>query len=731
MINEQSSKAKHSSWWKRRTRMEKWLLLVVAILVVIVVIVLAVSLSARKIDSQVCLSPSCIQTAAQVLQKVDLNIDPCEDFYKFACGNFIKDTVLPQYKTSISSFSIVSDMVDEQLRTLLEKPIKDTDARAFVLVKSIYQACMNTTEIEAHSLEDLKKTIKGIGGWPVVEGPEWNERLFDWTSTMYEFMKLGFNSDIFFEFSVTPDMTNSSRNSLTLDQPYIVSFDKIMRRGYNETIVQAYHNYMVKIAIAFGAESERAHKHMRDVIELDIALTRITVPSEKRRNSSLEDNPFTIKDLEKEFPYVPWLEYINTMLYPVKTMTYDDRITVTLPQYFYELEKIIRSTPKQTMANYMYWKVIKGLIQYLNNDIRMLQLEFSKSVSGRSQLEVRWRECVQKAQRLYIASGAIYVRHFFKQDAKKTIVELVDDIKETFIEVLKTVDWMDEVTRQHALEKARLMRAHIAYPDELFQDAKIEEYYKNLTVNPLKYLESMQNVSLFGQHVSFAKLDKPVTKQDWESHANAVVANAFYDQNENSIEFPASILQGVFFDKQRPHYMNYGAIGYIIGHEITHGFDDEGRQYDKDGNLVDWWQAKTKSAFDEKAQCIIDQYSNITVPGINLNLNGINTQGENIADNGGVKQAYLAYKKWVNKHQREQALPGLPYTPEQMFWISAGNTWCDVERIEELRISVMDRLHSPHYYRVNVPLMNSKYFAQDFNCPAGSPMNPVHKCPIW
>ena len=181
-----------------------------------------------------CLSPSCIQTAAQVLQKVDLNIDPCEDFYKFACGNFIKDTVLPQYKTSISSFSIVrcvfrevfpnnlrfntcfSDMVDEQLRTLLEKPIKDTDARAFVLVKSIYQACMNTTEIEAHSLEDLKKTIKGIGGWPVVEGPEWNERLFDWTSTMYEFMKLGFNSDIFFEFSVTPDMTNSSRNSLTV-----------------------------------------------------------------------------------------------------------------------------------------------------------------------------------------------------------------------------------------------------------------------------------------------------------------------------------------------------------------------------------------------------------------------------------------------------------------------------------------------------------------------------------
>ncbi|EFA03192.1 neprilysin-2 [Tribolium castaneum] len=731
MINEQSSKAKHSSWWKRRTRMEKWLFLLLALLLIIIIIILAVKLSAQ-IDSQVCFTPDCVQTAAKVLEKVDLNTSPCQNFYKFACGNFIKNTVLPQSKTSISSFSIVSDMVDEQMRTLLEKPVQDTDARAFVLVKSIYQACMNTTEIEAHALENVKKTIKGIGGWPVVEGFKWNERAFDWTETIYKFMRMGMEYDIFFEFNVFPEETDSTKHTLLLDQPFIVSFDKLMRRGYNESIVRAYHVYMSKIAMAFGAEEERAYRHMLDVINLDIAITRITVPSEKRRNSSLEDNRYSIKDLEKEFPYVPWLQYINTMLDPVKIMTYDDNITVTLPQYFKELKNIITSTPKQTMANYIFWKGIKGLIQYLSNDLRALQLDFFKVVSGRTEREPRWKECVQKVKsRLHVASSALYVRHFFKEEAKKTMVEIINNIQAQFMDNLRKVDWMDEVTRKHALEKAKVMKAHIAYPDELLNDEIIDYYYQNLSVDRSKYLGSMRNVTLHSWRINYAKLNERVDKKDWREHSYAVVTNAFYDQNGNNIEFPASILQGVFFDNNRPQYMNYGAIGYIIGHEITHGFDDSGRQYDKDGNLVDWWQPKTQSAFEAKAQCIIDQYSNITVPEINLNLNGINTQGENIADNGGIKQAYLAYKKWAHKHHTERALPGLPYTPEQMFWISAGNTWCDVERREELKISVMDRAHAPSYYRVNVPLMNSEYFAKDFNCPIGSPMNPKRKCRVW
>ncbi|RZC41734.1 membrane metallo-endopeptidase-like 1, partial [Asbolus verrucosus] len=727
--------------------MEKWLLLAVAILVVLIIIVLSIRLTRRVPEKhKICFTPGCIETAAKVLEKVDLSVDPCEDFYKFSCGKFINDTVLPQSKTSISSFSIVSDMVDEQMRTLLEKPIKETDARPFVLVKSIYQACMNTTEIEANSLSNLKKVLKTIGGWPVVEGQRWNERRFNWTSTIYEFIKLGFNSDIFFEFSVQADAANSSRNLLTLDQPFIVSFDKLMRRGFNESLVKSYYNYMVKIATAFGADADRARSQMRDVINLDIAITRITVPSESRRNSSLEDNPMTIRELEQKFPYVPWLEYINVMLHPTKIMTYDDTVIVTVPQYFQDLGHIIRSTRNETFANYMFWKAVKGLITYLNNELRTLQLEFSKIMSGRSEREPRWRECIQKTKRIYIASGALYIKHFFKREAKQTMLELVDNIKHQFIEILKTVDWMDDVTRQHALEKARSIHAHIAYPDELLDAEKIDEYYKNVRWYP-KYLESMQNVTLFAQQILYKKIDTPINKKDWRSHAFAVITNAFYDQNENSIgkyeyfftklpslirvEFPASLLQDVFFDNNRPQYMNYGAIGYIIGHEITHGFDDEGRQFDKDGNLVDWWQSKTKEAFDAKAQCIIDQYGNITVPGINLNLNGINTQGENIADNGGIKQAYLAYKKWVNDHAPERSLPGLPYTPEQMFWISAGNTWCDVERSEQLKMSVMDRFHAPNIYRVNVPLMNSKYFAKDFNCPKGSPMNPVHKCVVW
>ncbi|RZC35967.1 Peptidase M13 N domain containing protein, partial [Asbolus verrucosus] len=724
--------------------MEKWLLLAVAILIVLVIIVLSIRLSRRVPGKhEICFTPGCIETAAKVLQKMDLSVDPCKDFYKFSCGKFINDTVLPQSKTSISSFSIVSDMVDEQLRTLLETPIKETDPRPFVLSKSLYQACMNTTEIEANALPNLKKIFKKIGGWPVVEGQRWDEKRFSWTSTSYEFMKLGVNFRIFFDFIVKPDVANSSRYLLNVNFKYfkfenvdkfipkLVSFDKLMRQGFNESLVQSYYNYIVKVAVAFGADANRAHSEMRDVINLYVALTRITVPTENRRNSLLENNPMTIRELEQKYPYVPWLEYINVMMHPTKVMTYNDTVVVTLPQYFKDLERIIKNTPNKILANYMYWRAVKILISYLNKELRTLELEFSKIISGNSEPEPRWKECMQTKLGTYIATGALYVKHFFNKESKQTMIELVDNIQHQFIEILKTVDWMDDVTRQHALEKAEAIRAYIAYPDELLNDEKIDEYYRNLTVNPQKYLESAQNVTLFVLQNMFKKLDMPADTKDWKDHALAIFINAYYNPNQNSIEFPASLLQDVFFGNNRPQYMNYAAIGYVVGHEITHGFDDMGRQFDKNGNLVDWWQPKTKEAFNAKAQCIIDQYGNITVPEINLNLNGINTQGENIADNGGIKQAYLAYKKWVNDHAPERSLPGLPYTPEQMFWISAGNTWCEVQRTEELKIDINNDFHSPKIYRINVPLMNSEYFAKDFNCPKGSPMNPVHKCVVW
>jgi len=230
----------------------------------------------------------------------------------------------------------------------------------------------------------------------------------------------------------------------------------------------------------------------------------------------------------------------------------------------------------------------------------------------------------------------------------------------------------------------------------------------------------------------WSKMREKVDKTDWKRHDTPAIVNAFYSPIENSIQFPAGILQGNFFGSDRPAYMNYGGIGWVIGHEITHGFDDSGRQFNGNGNLAQWWQPEAEENYLAKAQCIIWQYGNYTAESINVNLNGINTQGENIADNGGIKEAYKAYGSWVKRNGQEPRLPGFSkFSPKQMFWISAGNTWCSKYRDFALERRIRTGAHSPGPFRVKGPFSNSPDFARDFQCPLGSQMNPVKKCEVW
>ncbi|GAB6031348.1 NEDD8 protease Nep2 [Chamberlinius hualienensis] len=222
-----------------------------------------------------------------------------------------------------------------------------------------------------------------------------------------------------------------------------------------------------------------------------------------------------------------------------------------------------------------------------------------------------------------------------------------------------------------------------------------------------------------------------VSIQKWQDIGAVAIVNAYYSPSQNLIMFPAGILQGVFFGSDRPKYINYGAIGFVIGHEITHGFDDQGRQFDEIGNLKGWWESETDMKFQNKTKCIIDQYSQYNMPEVNMTINGINTQGENIADNGGVKEAYQAYQKWVLNNGEEDLLPGLNITQLQAFWMSFANVWCSKTRPEAMILRILTGVHSPQKFRVNGVVSNSPQFANDFNCPVGSPMNPEHKCVVW
>ncbi|VVC41913.1 Peptidase M13, C-terminal domain,Peptidase M13,Metallopeptidase, catalytic domain [Cinara cedri] len=291
---------------------------------------------------------------------------------------------------------------------------------------------------------------------------------------------------------------------------------------------------------------------------------------------------------------------------------------------------------------------------------------------------------------------------------------------------------MDSATKKYALDKAEAIEEFVAYPDELLDVRMVDGYYSSLRLDDGDYLGTMLRLSRFEYDKYFERLHVPVNKSDWVTHGRAVVLNAFYNIVENSIQFPAGILQGMFFSADRPNYMNFGSIGYVIGHEITHGFDDKGRMYDKTGSMRNWWRRETSKRFTERALCMVRQYNGFEMAG--QNVNGMQTLDENIADNGGVMLAYRAYSRWsaACAGGPEPRLPGLDrYTPRQMFWISSANVWCSVYRPEAIRKFLQTNQHSPGRFRVIGSFQNQREFAEDFRCPVGSYMNPAKKCKVW
>ncbi|KAH9628009.1 hypothetical protein HF086_017984 [Spodoptera exigua] len=491
-------------------------------------------------DKKVCTSPGCIHTASKLLLNMDEKVDPCDDFYDFACGSFVKNTRIPDDKTSVNTFSLITDQLQEQIRALLDEPIVENEPRPFVLAKTLYQACMNRTAIESRGVQPLLDMLKRLGGWPVLDGNNWDEKSFTWEKSVYNFRSAGYSVDYFLDFSISVDVKNSTKRIIDLDQASLGLSREYLNRGFSDKLVQAYYDYMVDIAVLLGAERPRAETELKESLQFEMKLANISLPLEKRRNATSLYNPMTIAELSEKFP------------------------------------------------------------------------------------------------NMSIAVGALYIRKYFNENSKANALEMVNDIRQQFRKTLNEVDWMDEKTRQAALEKADSMASHIAYPSEMLDNDKLAKFY------------------------------------------------------------------------------------------------DGGRQFDRNGNLVDWWQEMTKQKYLEKARCIIDQYSNYTVAEVGLKLNGVNTQGENIADNGGIKEAYYAYQAWTHRHGDEARLPGLEkYTPKQLFWLSAANTWCSVYRNEAIKLRITTGFHAPGRFRVVGPFSNMEEFAQDFKCPAGSPMNPINKCKVW
>jgi len=685
-----------------------------------------------KTTEDVCDTKACKDASDLMVSKIDSSVAPCDNFYSFACGNFIKNTKIPDDKSLVDSFEAVRDILKDQLKTVITSPVEDSDIDATKAVKQLYSACLNQDLIEQRGLKPINDVMQRMGGWPAVVGDDWDESAWSWQKSILDCRANGYSNDFLLEFSVATNLADSSKKIIGLDQTDLGLAQPFLLKGVDNAVVSAYNSFQIDMAVLYGADRKRAEKEMKEALEFEIRLAKISLPTEKRRNATALWNLFSIKEFQQKYPFNDWLSFFNALLPPVSQVTEDEIINIYDVPFFDQVDEVFKTTPQRTIANYVMWRVAAASTNYLTEKLRERQLGYAKALIGQQAEIPRWKECIDTTtSNLEIAVAALYVRKYFKEESKAAALTMVNAIRDEFEDILKKVTWMDKKTCEAALVKANKMVTHIGYPDELMDAKKLSDYYKNVHVDSDKYFESHFSIAKFKKDLDYEKLRQAVNKTDWKTHSNVAVVGAAYSSIENSIRFPAGILQANFFNAERPKYMNFAAIGSIIGHEITHGFDDQGRQFDVDGNLRDWWGKSTAEAYLEKAKCIIDQYANFTDAETGLNLNGINTQGENIADNGGLKEAYLAYQKFVKANGKEKPLPSLNYTPNQLFWLSSAQVWCSVIRPEDLKKRILTGVHSPNQFRVLGTLHNLEEFSKDFSCPEGSNMNPIKKCQVW
>nr|CAG4640659.1 EOG090X01U4 [Eulimnadia texana] len=610
---------------------------------------------------------------------------------------------------------------------LLEEEISSQDDEATTKAKLFYRSCMNTSLIASIGDRPLVETLKQLGGWPVLD-VNWNRPNFS-IETLLGRLRGDYNQGVLVEQWVGPDDKNSSVNIIQLDQMQLglPSRDYYLKTSSAREL-KAYHRYMTEIAVLLGAERRYASEEMKKVLHFESILANASIPEADRHDAGAIYSKMSLRELEKTVPEFNWREYLQAFLkFPL-----DDQepIVTYAMSYLKELGKILSNTDRRVVHNYALWRLVADLVPHLPDDYEEKRADFRKVLLGVLMERNRWNQCVEWTnKKLGMAVGALFIRDNFNHESKLVALEMIQTLREAFSEILDELDWMDEETRNVARDKALAMNERIGYPDLLTDPQALSEEYRLLNVSENEFLQNVLHVKIYEAQYNLNKLRQPVNKDKWSTEP--AVVNAFYNPNRNDILFPAGILQPLFYSSHFPKSLNYGGIGVVIGHEITHGFDDKGRQFDKEGNLKQWWNNATIQAFRERARCIIDQYSGYKLEDVGLQINGKMTQGENIADNGGLKQAYRAYRKWVARHGEEPLLPGLRLSHDQLFFLNYAQIWCGTMRPEDALTKIRSSVHSPGPIRVLGPLSNSVDFARAYNCPLGSTMNPPKKCSVW
>ncbi|KFP28567.1 Neprilysin, partial [Colius striatus] len=688
-------------------------LIVLVILLAIVAITMIVLYATY--DDGICKTPDCIKSAARILENMDTTAEPCADFYQYACGGWLKKNVIPETSSRYSNFDILRDELEVVLKDVLDTS-SSNDIAAVQKAKTLYRSCINETTIDSRGGSPLISLLPNVSDWPVAT-TNWNSSYGTaWTAeTAIAQLNSRYGKKVLINFFVGTDDKNSSAHIIHIDQPGLglPSRDYYECTGAYKEACSAYVDFMVSVAklilqernISFNENEVSAE--MERVMDLEKEIANATTKSEDRNDPLLLYNKMTLAQLQNNFSLeidnkvFNWSKFINDIMSTVQiNIENTEHVVVYDPEYLIKLKSVLTKYSPRDLQNYMAWRFIMDLVNSLSSDYKETRNAFRKALYGTTSETAVWRRCANYVNvNMENAVGRLYVEAAFAGDSKHVVEEMITDIRDVFIKTLDELTWMDAETKQKAEQKAVAIRERIGYPDEIVtDDNKLNSEYQELSYKEEEYFENIIQNLVFTQKKRLKKLREEVDKDEWIS--GAAVVNAFYSASRNQIVFPAGILQPPFFSASQPKSLNYGGIGMVIGHEITHGFDDNGRNFNENGDLVDWWTEESARNFKELAQCMVYQYGNYSwdLAG-GQNLSGINTLGENIADNGGVRQAYRAYENFVKKHGKEKLLPGVDMNHKQLFFLNFAQIWCGTYRPEYAVNSIKTDVHSPGRFR--------------------------------
>ncbi|XP_061893984.1 endothelin-converting enzyme 1 [Entelurus aequoreus] len=712
--------------WPERTQRERRLLVLVCVLsVALFVSLITTAVFYRQTHPGMCLTESCIRVASTVTAALDRSVDPCQDFYNFACGGWMKNNPLPEGKSRWGPFSNLWEHNMLVMKRLLENTTRKGLTQAEEKAQRYYQACMNESKIQELGAKPLQELITQIGGWALTGS--WDKDNFQ---EVLRSVSANYRTSPFFTVYVSTDSKNSSSNIIQVDQSSLglPSRDYYLNKTANEKYLTAYLNFLVELGVLLGGSEETSRVLMGEIVDFETTLANITVPQEERRDEELIYHKMEAKDLKTLAPAVDWMPYLSEVFAPVP-LTESEPLVVYAIEYLQKVSELIQNTNKSLLNNYMIMKVVRKMVSNLDQRFQDTEQRFLEVMYGtKKSCTPRWKLCVSDTDSsLGFALGAMFVKDTFAEDSKAIAEDMVGEIKKAFEESLKYVSWMDADTKKAAKEKADAIYNMVGYPEFIMNTTKLDKVFNDFEVVMDFYFQNVMQYYNFSARVTADQLRKTPNRNQWSMTPPTV--NAYYNPTKNEMVLPAGILQTPFYSRSWPKALNFGGIGVVMGHELTHAFDDQGREYDKDGNLRSWWKNSSVEAFKKQTQCMVEQYGNYSIN--QEPLNGKHTLGENIADNGGLKSAYKAYVNWMEKNGDEATLPALGMTNHQLFFVGFAQVWCSVRTPESSHEGVITDPHSPSRFRVIGTVSNSQEFSHHFGCKANTPMNPKHKCELW